>query len=314
MSPELHDRSILRRYAWLSIGAAILTIAIKTLAYALTGSVGLLSDAVESLVNLIGAFMALAMLTIAARPPDDDHSYGHSKAEYFSSGVEGVLILVAALSIGVAAADRLLHPAQLEQIGMGLIVSAGASAINFAAALILRRAGRAYRSITLEANSRHLMTDVWTSAGVFAGVGAVALTGWIPLDAIVAILVAMNIVWSGFGIVRRSVEGLMDIALPAAEQQKVEEVLRSYASADVSYHALRSRQAGARRFVSVHVIVPGDWTVHAGHQLLERIENDIRAAVENATVFTHLESSDDPSSWDDVALDRSEPPRAGDPA
>ncbi len=310
MTPESPDRTFLTRYAWLSIGAAILTIAIKTIAYKLTGSVGLLSDAVESLVNLIGAFMALAMLTIASRPADDDHSYGHSKAEYFSSGVEGLLILIAALSIGFTAIDRLFHPRPIEQIGLGLIVSVGASLVNFGTALILRRAGRTYRSITLEANSRHLMTDVWTSVGVLLGVGVVSVTGWIPLDAIVALGVACNIVWSGFGIVRTSVEGLMDISLPDEEQKKVERILHTYASSDVSYHALRTRQAGSRRFISVHVLVPGQWTVHDGHQLLEKIENDIRAAIENATVFTHLESSDDPSSWDDVALDRTDRPHA----
>jgi cation diffusion facilitator family transporter len=303
-----HDRRFLTRFAWLSIGAALLTIAIKTLAYLLTGSVGLLSDAVESLVNLLGACMALGMLIIASRPADDEHSYGHSKAEYFSSGVEGLLILIAAASIGVTAVDRLFHPRQLEQIGLGLVVSVGASLVNLGAAMILRRAGRTYRSVTLEANARHLLTDVWTSAGVLLGVGAVALTGWIPLDAIVALLVACNIVWTGFGIMRTSVEGLMDIALPPEEQKKVEQILHRYASSEVSYHALRTRQAGARRFISVHVIVPGQWTVHDGHQLLERIENDIRAAVDHATVFTHLESSDDPSSWDDVALDRADRP------
>lgn len=308
MAAEAHDRTFLTKFAWLSIAAAVMTIAIKSIAYALTGSVGLLSDAVESLVNLIGAIMALGMLTIASRPADDDHSYGHSKAEYFSSGVEGMLILVAALSIGIAAVQRLLAPRPIEQIGLGLIVSVGASVINFGTAMVLRRAGRRYRSITLQANSRHLMTDVWTSAGVLLGVGAVAVTGWIQLDAIVALGVAGNIIWSGFGIVRASVEGLMDVSLPVEEQKKVERILHSYASADVSYHALRTRQAGARRFISVHVIVPGKWTVHDGHQLLEKIENDIRAALENAIVFTHLESSDDPSSWDDVGLDRTDRP------
>lgn len=306
MTPEKQNRAFLTKFAWLSVGAAIATIIIKTYAYLLTGSVGLLSDAVESLVNLFGAFMALGMLTIAARPADDDHTYGHGKAEYFSSGVEGMLILIAAISIGVTAIDRLINPKPLEQMGLGLMISVGASVINFGTAFILKRAGKKYNSITLEANSQHLMTDVWTSGGVLLGVGAVLVTGWIQLDAIVAILVALNIVWSGIGIVRKSVEGLMDISLPKEEQKQVEKILQSYTTNEISFHALRTRQAGSRRFVSVHVIVPGGWTVHDGHQLLEKIENDIRNAVENATVFTHLESSDDPSSWDDVALDRTD--------
>jgi cation diffusion facilitator family transporter len=307
MTSETQNRTFLTKYAWLSVGAAIVTIIIKTIAYQLTGSVGLLSDAVESLVNLFGAFMALGMLSIAARPADDDHSYGHGKAEYFSSGVEGMLILIAALSIGITAVDRLFYPKPLEQIGLGLMVSVGASVINFVTAFIIKRAGNKYHSITLEANARHLMTDVWTSAGVILGVGAVVVTGWVQLDPIIAILVALNIVWSGFGIIRKSVEGLMDITLPKEEQEKVEKILHSYTSTEISFHALRTRQAGSRRFVSVHVIVPGGWTVHEGHQLAEKIENDIRAAVESTTVFTHLEPSNDPSSWDDVALDRTEP-------
>ena len=212
------NRSSLARFAWLSIAAAILTIGLKAIAYQLTGSVGLLSDALESFVNLAGALMALAMLTIAARPADEDHLYGHGKAEYFSSGAEGMLILVAAVSIGMAAVQRLMAPKPLEQIGFGIGVSVVASFVNLAVALVLRRAGKQYNSITLEANARHLMTDVWTSAGVLVGVGAVALTGWERLDPIVALVVAGNIVWSGFQIVRNSVLGLMDIALPVEEQ------------------------------------------------------------------------------------------------
>ncbi len=296
----------MKKFAWLSIGAAIATIAIKTIAYLLTGSVGLLSDAVESLVNLFGALMALWMLAIAARPADDEHSYGHNKAEYFSSGVEGVLILIAALSIGAAGVERLFHPKPIEQIGLGLVVSVGASIINFITATILRRAGKKYNSITLDSNARHLMTDVWTSGGVVVGVGAVAVTGLIQLDAIVAILVALNIIWSGIGIVRRSVEGLMDVGLPKEDQVAVEKILHAYTTGNVAFHALRTRRAGARKFISVHVIVPGNWTVADGHSLLEKIENDIRSAIANSTVFTHLESSDDPSSWDDMALDRAD--------
>jgi cation diffusion facilitator family transporter len=300
----------LTRYAWLSIAAALATIGLKSAAYLVTGSVGLLSDAVESVVNLVGAVMALSMLTVASRPADEDHSYGHSKAEYFASGVEGTLILVAALSIGVAAGRRLLAPQALEQVGAGLAISVGASIVNLAVALLLRRAGRQYHSITLEANAQHLFTDVWTSAGVLVGVTAVAATGWLRLDPIVALLVAVNILWTGTQIVRRSVLGLMDTALPPEELAAVKAALDRHLSAGVEYHALRTRQSGARRFVSFHVLVPGEWTVHRGHELLEDVEARIRAAVPNVTVFTHLESLDDPASWDDQHLDRAEPESA----
>jgi cation diffusion facilitator family transporter len=298
------NRSSLTRFAWLSIAAAILTIGLKAIAYQLTGSVGLLSDALESFVNLAGALMALAMLTIAARPADEDHLYGHSKAEYFSSGAEGMLILVAAISIGIAAVQRLMTPKPLEQIGFGIGISIVASFVNLAVGLVLRRAGKQYNSITLEANAKHLMTDVWTSAGVLVGVGAVALTGWVRLDPIVALVVAGNIVWSGFQIVRNSVLGLMDTALPVEEQITLQKVLDQHLQTGVQYHALRTRQSGARRFISLHVLVPGEWTVQRGHQLLERIEADIRLALPTAAVFTHLESLNDPASWDDMALDR----------
>lgn len=306
MTSNSTNRSSLTRFAWLSIGAAILTIALKTGAYLLTGSVGLLSDALESLVNLVGALMALAMLTVAARPEDEDHAYGHSKAEYFSSGVEGTLILVAAVSIVIAAIPRLIAPRPLEQIGLGLAVSVGASLVNLVVALVLRRASKLHNSITLEANSNHLMTDVMTSAGVLAGVGAVTITGWQRLDPIVAILVAANIVWAGVGIVRKSVLGLMDTALSTEEQKLIQDVLEPHKQTGVKFHALRTRQSGVRKFVSLHVIVPGRWTVQRGHRLSERIEADIRGVLSNSTVLTHLESLDDPASWDDTNLDREE--------
>lgn len=296
--------SSLTRFAWLSIGAALLTIGLKTLAYFLTGSVGLLSDALESLVNLAGAVIALAMLTVAARPADEDHAYGHSKAEYFSSGVEGTLILVAAASIGYTAIQRLFDPKPLEQVGLGFGVSVAASLINLGVALILLRAARQHNSITLEANARHLLTDVWTSAGVLTGVGVVALTGWIILDPLIALVVAANIVWSGGRIVWASVLGLMDTALPAEELATVQSVLERYQQPDLQIHALRTRQSGARRFVSFHVLVPGHWTVQHGHKLLEQIEAEVRQALPNTTVFTHLEPLDDPLSWEDQGLDR----------
>jgi cation diffusion facilitator family transporter len=314
MTSNTTNRSSLTHFAWLSIAAAILTIALKAVAYLLTGSIGLLSDAMESVVNLVGALMALAMLTIAVRPADEDHAYGHSKAEYFSSGVEGTLILIAAVIIGIAAVQRLLAPKPLEQLGLGVGVSIVAALVNLFVARVLLRAGKHYHSITLEADAQHLMTDVWTSAGVLVGIGAVALTGWERLDPIVAFIVAGNIVWSGVRIVRKSVLGLMDTALPVEEQNAIQRVLERHSQTDVQYHALRTRQSGSRQFVSLHVIVPGIWTVQRGHQLLERIEADLRDVLPNVTVFTHLESLNDTASWDDVTLDRAEKPSVDTPA
>lgn len=294
----------LTRFAWISIAAALVTIGLKIVAWQLTGSVGLLSDAMESFVNLVGGVMALTMLRVAERPADDEHAYGHGKAEYFSSGVEGTLILVAAVSIGVTSIPRLIAPRPLEQVGLGLAVSVVASLVNLAVGILLLRVGRRHRSITLEANAHHLLTDVWTSAGVLVGVGLVAWTDWERLDPIVALVVAANIVWTGTGIVRRSISGLMDVAVPPAEKQVIGDILAKYTEERVQFHALRTRQAGARRFVSVHVLVPGEWTVQRGHELLECIEHDIRNALSNTTVFTHLESLDDPASWEDIALER----------
>jgi cation diffusion facilitator family transporter len=282
---------------------------LKTLAWLLTGSVGLLSDGLESVVNLAGALMAVSMLTVAARPADDEHPHGHDKAEYFSSGVEGTLILIAALSIAVAAVARLLHPRSLEQVGLGLGLAVAAALVNLAVGLVILKAGRRHQSITLEANAHHLFADVWTSAGVVAGVGLVAWTGWRWLDPVVALAVAANILGTGVGIVRRSVVGLMDTALSARDLAALTRAMEPYLTEGIQYHALRTRQSGARRFMSVHVLVPGAWTVHQGHDLLERLEADIRHALPNISVLTHLESLEDPASWDDVALDRAgEPP------
>ncbi|MFC5302049.1 cation diffusion facilitator family transporter [Azospira restricta] len=294
----------LKRFAWLSIAAALATIALKTAAWWLTGSVGLLSDALESGVNLAGALMALAMLTVAAQPPDDEHAFGHGKAEYFASGFEGFLILAAAVGIAVAAIERLLHPQPLEQIGAGLVVSVLASLINLGAARILLAAGREHRSITLEADAHHLLTDVWTSAGVVVGVGAVALTGWLWLDPLLALLVAANIVWTGWQLLQRSAAGLMDVALPPEQHAAVVAVLDRYRAQGIDYHALRTRQAGARCFVTMHVLVPGAWSVQQGHDLLEEIEAEVRAAVPHASVLTHLEPLEDPVSGHDIELDR----------
>ncbi len=302
------DRRSLTRFAWLSIIAALGTIGLKSFAYHLTGSVGLLSDALESLVNLAGALMAFAMLAAAARPPDEDHAYGHSKAEYFSSVLEGTLILIAALSIGVAAIDRFRHPKEIERIGIGLAVSVGASVINLGVAFVLLSAGKRNRSVALTAGAHHLLTDVATSAGVLVGVAAVGLTGWRRLDPAIALIVAANILRAGYRLVRVSVDGLMDTALPAGEHAALRGVLDAHVANGIQYHALRTRESGARRFVSLHVLVPGDWTVQRGHALLERIEADIRAVVPNVTVLTHLESLDDPASWDDQLLDRTSAP------
>jgi cation diffusion facilitator family transporter len=298
------ERGNLTRFAWLSIVAAISTIGLKATAYGLTGSVSLLSDALESLVNLVAAIMALAMLTIAARPADELHAYGYSKAEYFSSGLEGALILLAAASIVWTAVPRLLVPIPLEHIGIGLAISVVASAINFAVARVLLNAGKEYRSITLEADAHHLMTDVWTSAGVVLGVGAVALTGWLRLDPIIALLVAANILRTGWQLLGRSTRGLLDAALPAAEQDTVKQVLNQYQCKGIQFHALRTRQAGPRAFISLHVLVPRDWTVQRGHDLLEQLERDIRAVVPGAQLFTHLEPQGDPAAWEDIGLDR----------
>jgi cation diffusion facilitator family transporter len=293
-------------YAWLSIGAAVAAIALKTGAYWLTDSVGLLSDALESLVNLVAAAVALVALTVAARPADEDHSFGHDKAEYFSSGLEGGLILLAAFAIAVTALDRLLHPRPLVHVGLGLAVSLVASLINLGTALVLLSAGRRHHSITLEADAHHLMTDVWTSAGVLVGVGAVRLTGLGWLDPVVAFAVAGNIVRMGVRLVRRSMRGLMDAALPGDEQGVIREVLDGFRGEGVDYHALRTRRAAARRFVSVHILVPGAWTVQRGHDLLERVEAAICARLPNLTIFTHLEPLEDPVAWGDEGLDRPE--------
>ena len=294
----------LKRYAWLSIAAALSTILLKGWAWWLTGSVGMLSDALESFVNLAGAMMALAMLSLAAMPADDNHAYGHGKAEYFSSAFEGFLILIAAVSIGYAAFERLLNPQPLEAVGIGLAVSVAASIINLLTSRILMDVGRKYKSITLEADAHHLLTDVWTSVGVIAGVGLVWVTGWLWLDPVIAILVAINIVWTGWQLLQRSAAGLMDVSIPEAELKAIKNVLDSYRRQGLDFHALRTRQAGTRAFISLHVLVPGEWTVQQGHDWSERIEADIRQAVTHAHITTHLEPKEDPVSLVDQELDR----------
>ena len=295
----------LTRYAWLSIATAIATIVLKGVAWKMTGSVGLLSDAIESFVNLAGAMMALWMLTLAALPADDDHAHGHGKAEYFSSAFEGLLILLAALSIGYAAIDRLLNPQPLEAVWIGLVVSVVASIINFATARILMSAGRQHNSITLEADAHHLLTDVWTSVGVIAGVALVSLTGWLWLDPAIALLVAVNIVWTGYQLMSRSAAGLMDVSLPAEKLAMIESLLAGYRAHGLDFHALRTRQAGGRAFMTLHVLVPGQWTVQYGHDWAERIEHDIHKALPFTHITTHVEPLEDPASMNDQELDRS---------
>lgn len=299
------SRQHLTRYAYLSIGAAILTIGLKAGAYLLTGSVGLLSDALESIVNLVAAIVALIALLVAVRPPDDIHNYGHDKAEYFSSGVEGALILVAALSIAYAALERLFNPQPLEQVGLGVVISIIASAVNWGVARVLFKAGHEHQSITLEADAHHLMTDVWTSVGVVIGVALVGITGLLWLDAAIALLVALNIILSGIRLVQRSALGLMDSALPSEQVASISTILDGYCLQHrIQYHALRTRQAGARKFVTVHILVPQDWTVKRGHDFVERIEGDIRQQLgqDNVNVSTHLEPLGDPASEADIDL------------
>lgn len=293
-----------RFYAVLSIAAAVVTIGLKFGAYFLTGSVGLFSDAAESVVNLVAAVTALWALTLAARPPDEEHAFGHNKAEYFSSGLESALILISAGWIAATAVPRLFDPEPLQNVGVGLAVTLVAAAINGGVALSLMRAGRRLRSITLEADARHLLTDVWTSAGVVVGIVLVGLTGWLVLDPLIALLVAANIVSTGVRLLRDTGKGLLDRALPAEDQAKISKILSRYEERDIRFHAVRTRSAGQRRFVSMHVLVPGGWTVKRGHDLAEEIENDIARDLPQSTFFTHVEPAEDPSSFADQDLDR----------
>jgi cation diffusion facilitator family transporter len=294
----------LTRFAWLSIAAAIMTIILKGTAYHLTGSVGLLSDALESTINLAAAIVALLALRLVSRPPDDEFTFGYSKVEYFASGFEGGMILLAAVGIIISAFPRLFNPVPLEQLGLGLTISVSASLINLGVALVLMRSGRRYNSITLEADARHLMTDVWTTGGVLIGIALVWLTGFTRLDPIIAMLVAVNILYTGYRLLVRSGRGLMDLSLQAEELASVKSILNSYQSQGVRYHALRSRQAAARKFLVVHLLVPGSWTVLTGHRLADQIETQIRTAIPNANIVTHIEPAGDPLSLQDANIDR----------
>lgn len=293
-----------RSYAALAIIAALLTVSLKFTAYLLTGSVGLFSDAAESVINLVAAFAAFWALTIAARPPDEEHAYGHSKAEYFSSGLEGALILVAAVAIFVTAVTRLFHPQPLENIGAGLGVSLIATMINGFLGVVLIRAGQTLRAISLRADGYHLLTDVWTSAGVIVGVLLVWLTGFLWLDPVIALLVALNILWSAARLIRETAHGLLDTKLPPEDEALISEVLARYMAKGIAFHAMRTRASGQRRFVSMHVLMPGSWTIQQGHEICEEIEKDIIGRLPMVTVFTHLEPIEDPVSMDDQELDR----------
>jgi cation diffusion facilitator family transporter len=302
----------LRRYLLLSLAAAVATMGMKTVAWLLTGSVGLLSDALESGVNLVAAVVALAMIAIAEKPADEEHAFGHEKAEYFSSAIEGGLIVLAAASIAWTAIPRLLHPQPLANLGVGFAVSAAASVVNLAVARVLLAAGRRHASIALQADGKHLLTDVWTTAGVLAGIVLVKLTGWLPLDPLLALAVAANIVFSGVVLMRRSALGLLDSAIAPEKRAALARVLAEHGARGVDFHAVLTRQAGRRSFVAMHVLVPADWTVRQGHEYLEQVEREIRDTLGGAvTVFTHLEPLGDPSAMDDPPLAGDAPRRRG---
>jgi cation diffusion facilitator family transporter len=299
--PPAPVRENLTRFAWLSIAAAVATIALKFGAYVLTGSVGLLSDAAESVVNLVAAFVALIALHVAAQPADAEHQFGHTKAEYFSAAVEGVMIFVAAVFILVTSVQRFLAPEPLENVGVGLGISVAASVLNGVVAFVLMRAGRKHTSITLVADGKHLLTDVWTSAGVVVGVLLVVLTGWLRLDPIIAFLVGCNIIWTGWHLVRDSVDGLMDHAPSAEDRANIQAVLDEFTARDgdgIVIHGVRARVAGHVQHIAFHVLVPGTWTVRQGHDLLEEIEEAFHERLGHVQVDTHLEPLEDPRSYD----------------
>lgn len=294
----------LARYAWLSVATALVTMALKGIAAWLTGSLGLLSDALESFVNLGAGLIALYTLRVATRQPDEKHPFGYTKAEYFSSAVEGGLIVVAAIAIVAAAVPRLIEPQPILRFDVGIFISLLAAALNLGTALVLLRAGKRHDSIALEADAHHLLTDVWTSIGVVAGVGATVLTGWLALDPLIAIAVAVNILWVGARVMRRSVLGLMDRALPEPDLERIRAILDGYRADGLDYHALRTRRAGRLRLVEMHLLVPGEMSVREGHRIADEIEEKIRAKLPGAAVMTHLEPIEDPASREDMGIDR----------
>jgi cation diffusion facilitator family transporter len=285
----------LATYAYLSIVAALLTIALKSGAFLVTGSVGLLSDAAESGVNLLAAVIALAALRVAARPADHNHHFGHGKAEYLSAGAEGLMIFVAAAVILVTAVRRLLDPVPIESVGLGLAISTLAASLNGIVGVVLLRAGRAHRSVTLTADGKHLLTDVWTSAGVIVGVLLVALTGWLRLDPVVAIAVGLNILVTGYRLVAESVRALLDQALPPRDLARLDTTLDTLRTEEVDFRDVRTRESGRYRFVSLTVLVPGAWTVSRGHAVADAVEAEIARTLPGVEVQTHLE----PAAADD---------------
>ena len=297
----------LRKFIYLSIGAALVTIFLKFFAWYLTDSVGLFSDALESCVNLVAAIIALIMLTLAEKPADEKHPFGHTKAEYFSSAIEGGMIVFAAFSIIWSAIPRIIHPQPLENVEVGLLISVGASLINLAVALILIKNGKVNNSITLEADGKHLMTDVYTSGGVLIGILLVKLSGWQILDGIVAVGVALNILWAGYQLIHRSATGLLDARIAQPDLIKIIESLDKLKSEGIEHHSLLTRQAGQRKFIAFHLLLPGNWTIQKGHDEAEKIEKKIRELfAEPVTVFTHLEPKEDPVSMHDIGIDRYE--------
>ena len=290
----------LSRFAWLSIAAALVTIALKTVAWQVTGSVGLLSDAAESLVNLVAAIVALVALTVAIKPADQNHHFGHSKAEYFSAAAEGMMIFAAAAVILFSSIQRFLNPHALENVGVGLAVSVVASVVNGLVAVVLLRAGARYRSITLTADGKHLMTDVWTSVGVVVGVLLVWVTGLERLDPVVAFAVGLNILVTGWRLISSASAGLMDVSLPKEDNEVIRAVLGRFTSAEVSWHRLLTREAGNRRFMQFDLLVPGGWTVQRGHDLVEDITDALVAEFPDIDVLCHLEPVEDPRSYEDA--------------
>lgn len=303
MESMSQPRVDLTKFAWLSIAAALATIALKTAAWWVTGSVGLLSDAAESVVNLIAAVVALFALRVAARPADKNHHFGHSKAEYFSSAIEGVMIFVAAAAIVGFAIERLIVPRPLEEIGIGLVISVVAAIVNGAVAWVLLRAGRRYNSITLRADAHHLFTDLVTSAGVVVGVLLVGVTGWNWLDPVVALLVGINILWTGWRLVSESASGLMDESLPKEDNARLRQILTDHESDEVHFHAFRTRISGARAFMEFHMLVPGAWSVQRGHDAMEDLIDLIRSEYTELRVIGHLEPIEDPRSYEDIHID-----------
>ncbi|MEZ5089739.1 MAG: cation diffusion facilitator family transporter [Micropruina sp.] len=287
------DHRFLERFLWLSLATAVLTVTLKAGAALLTNSVGLWSDAPESTVNLLAAGVALWALRLSAKPADHNHDFGHGKAEYLSAAVEGTLIVVAAAAIIVGAVGRFVNPVPLESIGLGMVLATVASVFNLVTGLILIRAGKRHRSITLEADGRHLMTDVWTSVGVLVGIGVVALTGLYWLDPLIALGVGVNIVFTGVGLVRRSVVGLLDATLPPDEVQLIERALVPLTD-DPRVHLtdLRTRESGRQRFVQATLTVPGEWTVRRGHDLADRVEDEIGRVLPGTVTFVHVEPAD----------------------